>query len=86
MVLGVVGSSPTSHPKTAEMPSFFVLQRLDLVARSKQFSFSVTMVGACTSVLAHVGRSQQVSSLAANNCRRLPPNHFGRADSVERTL
>ena len=22
MVLGVVGSSPTSHPKTAEMPSF----------------------------------------------------------------
>ena len=35
MVLGVVGSSPTSHPKTAEMPSFFVLRRTDLVAAAK---------------------------------------------------
>ena len=35
MVLGVVGSSPTSHPKTAEMPSFLFYgdRTLSLVAK-----------------------------------------------------
>ena len=35
MVLGVVGSSPTSHPKTAEMPSFLFYSERTLSLAAK---------------------------------------------------